>query len=87
MASKATVQVRGERVKSSGPTNGKRTDGSGRTVDCDGVPTRFTKKHELPPPCIVVHAVEQRLHMDQAWQAHDNGECSCPPEDKPEALD
>lgn len=86
MAGKATVRVLGERASSSGPKNGRRTDGAGSAVDCDGVPTRFTKKHPLPPPCIL-RAAEQGQNIDQAWQAHDNKRCSCPPEDKPEALD
>lgn len=64
----------GERVDSSNPL------GSKKSVDADGVPTRYTNKRNPIPECVSSAAARGDGGLEEglaAWDRHDKGLCDC----------
>lgn len=72
----AQVKISGTRANSGNAAR------AGQGVDCDGVPTKWTKKSkDVTPPCIIAVALRRfsQPNIDAAWAAHEERSCSCPP--------
>lgn len=62
------------------PVDGSDPFGSKKSVDADGVPTRYTNKRNPIPECVSSAASHVDGGLEEglaAWDRHDEGLCDC----------